>query len=220
VGYLFCAGATAGAAAIFTASPSLTVGDAVFLSPSDTARAGTALLSVQDKDNDGIEAGFNTSAATPLETKSGADLLISNLQTVPFQNANYFQLTLNVDEPQSAEKSSLLLDELKIFATNSPPGAQDSLATLGTPVFDLDSAGDMSLLLDDTTNGQGRIDLVVDLPVATIAGGGGQYLVVYSSFSDASAGPETWAAVVGAVPEPSMLCLAPLAGLVLSRRRK
>src|SRR5437762_8124571 len=101
VGWVVCAGASASAATILDSShPSTTVDGVIFTLAGPQAQPGLQFLGLQDKTRDGIEAGFNTSSGSPMETKSGGkNLLVSDLKPLSIDSGSYFEFMLNTNEP-------------------------------------------------------------------------------------------------------------------------
>ena len=174
--------------------------------------------------HDGIETGFNTSSGTPLDTKSGGEnLLVSRLQQFTIDSQDYFRLFLNTNEPGARRASSISLDQLMIFRSENPAMASDMLSSFGTPIYDLDSAGDISLLLRDNNNGAGKVDLIVDVAANLLQSGSGDYLIVYSSLGaegSATGGPEVWSAALKSIPEPQVLGAFVMAAALIKRARR
>jgi hypothetical protein len=221
VGWVVCAGALAGGATILDSShPSTSVDGVVFTLADQQPHPGLQFLGLQDKNHDGVEAGFNTASGAPMETKSGGEnLMVSDLQPLSIDSGSYFEFMLNTTEPQGGGKGSISLDRLEIFVSDRPA----DLSSVDK-VYDLDATGDHSIVFSDHNNGQGKADLLVDIPAALIESNGGKFLTLYSLLGEtapASGGPEAWSAVTRAIPEPSLVCLASvIAAGVLTRRRK
>jgi hypothetical protein len=203
------------------ASSDVAVVDGAMFTPAhDRAHGnGSEFLRIQGKSKDGNEAGFNSDAGRTLDDKSGSKtLLLSEFQQVTIKGSTFFEFILNVNEPRGGGKSSIYLTALRIFASNQPAGS--SLSGLGDPVYDLDAGGDRSILLDAATNGHGKIDMIVDIPSDAFANKGEKYVTLYSAFSSASGGAETWSALVGEIPEPLFAGASAIVGVLLIRKRK
>jgi hypothetical protein len=168
---------------------------------------GIEFLRVQGTSTEGDEAAFNS-------TSLGKTLLFGQLLQVPIGDASYLQFGLKADEP-SGSKSTILLTALKLFVTNSP--AATSISGLGSPVYDLDAGLDRSVLINDSTNGNSKFDLIVNIPAGVFGTNAGKYVTLYSAFGSASGGPEKWSALV--VPEPACAGALAFAALLLTRKR-
>src|SRR5262245_27940112 len=206
VGWVVCAGATAGGATILSSSqPSTIVDGAIFTLADEQGHSGLQFLGIQDKNNDGIEEGFNTASGSPLENKSaGKNLMVSDLQPLTAKGGSYFEFLLNTNEPHGGGKGSISLDQLRIFISDQPADLSG-----GVKAYDLDASSDHSIVFDDQNNGEGKVDLLVDIPLELIQSSGKKFLTLYSLLGEgapASGGPETWSAVTRAIPEPSLVC--------------
>lgn len=175
--------------------------------------------------NNKDEQGYNTSASNVLDNKSPVnwthDVLISSLQLD--STGQYYQFTLDINEPGVYPKALLSLDGLRLYSTSTPsqsaqkvtPATGDLAESpvvggfVGTKLWDMDSGVDRSVLLDATVAGgpgSGIADMVMLVSKAVIdshKGAGENYLVLWSRFgleqaadtglTLADAGFEEWA---------------------------
>jgi len=201
-------------------SDAAAVDGALFTPAHDKAHGnGSEFLRIQGTSGDGKEAGFNSVHGRPLDDKNGSKtILLSQLRPVTIEGRSYFEFILNVSEPQGGGTSSISLDALKIFASDQPAGA--ALWCLGDPIFDLDAGENRSILMHDQTNGHGKIDMIVDVPSEAFGTNGGDYVTLFSAFSSASGGAESWSALAGPIPEPLLAGAGALVGVFLVRAKR
>ena len=182
---------------------------------------------------DGTEQGYNTSGSpAPFDVKRQPqythDIQFSDLQatTVMLNGTAYFQILLDVNEPNGA-KSIIKLYELQIYT--SPLGSQTTtnVATLGTLRYDLDGSGDSQVVIDAGRNhGSGSGDVNIFIPVSAFAGTApSDYIYVYALFSEGNlksnpdgtqGGFEEFALVNNITPVPEMSALFPIVGLMVA----
>jgi hypothetical protein len=180
----------------------------------------------------GTEQGYNTSnPAFPFDEQPPAggftrDITFGQLQVISGQ----YEFVLDGAEPQGGPQGTLTLDALQIYVSNTPSQNTTTLASLGTLLYDMDAGEDSEVLLDNLT-GNGVSDMLMSVPASVFAGvADGQYIILYSHFSDSGGSFEEWAHVTDPnepgfppIPEPSsaMLLASGLFGLALagSRRR-
>ena len=187
-----------------TASGSSTTIDGVVFQTVDLAPTGTGIfnsfLVIQDNPT---EEGFNTDfSPLPLDDKQPSHtnaLLLSSLQIVKINGVDSYAFKLDANEPNSSS-GIIDLTSLKIYSATT--GNVATLGALGTPLYDMDAGGDVTVSLNagsDAPAGSGKGDLFVYIPVTKFAGAS-PYVYLYSAFggTDASnAGFEEWGAVVG-----------------------
>jgi hypothetical protein len=186
----------------------------------------------------GTEQGYNTSGGTPFDDKAGIwthDLQYSALQTstVTMGGTQYFQLLLDVNEPNGS-KSTISLDSLQIYTSSQGSLTTTNISSLGTLRYNLDAGGDNSVSMDAARNhGSGSGDIYVYIPTSLFAGTNAtDFIYLYSAFGNADMMPtgggfEEWALVTHATPIPEVGALFPILGLmaaifsteVLRRRR-
>lgn len=203
----------------------------------------------------GIVSGYNTDAKASPDNpfiKTGENrttsLLYKNLRSVSHQGTDYIRFSFDFTEPNQASTRFLALNSFQIFASDDgtdrssfdgPP------KDLGTPIFDLDSEGDISVLLNGSLQTKsGASDLELLIPVDAFRGIKAETgILVFSGFGDGtgiegypdgydwaanSGGYSAWrinssdAVSTVAVPEPSTKALFALGCLGLGwvvRRR-
>lgn len=189
-----------------------------------------------------LERGYNTDAPNPLEFETIFDsqqhthsVLISDLEIMTINSIDYYQLVLDLQEPNPEDKITLTLHTLEIWEHDI---ADDNVYAdgLGTLKWSLDggSEGDVALNLRDLYAGQGQYDYKFYIP--TSIGLTNTYFYLYNEFGVSSAyNPdfmgypaegafEEWkyAEAASEVPEPATMLLfgTGLAGLAGARRRK
>jgi MYXO-CTERM domain-containing protein len=202
----------------------------------------------------GVEEGFNTdfggpvdpvgSHQPPLDDVSGIwtrSITLGELAAVTDGDLSYYNLALDINEPNGGGQNLLSLDELRLY-TVAGDGMIDTLANLesaGTLRYDLDSGTDRVVYMDyDLANGSGQSDVEVLIPVSYFSGvAGTDYLYLYSKFGatgdvgdvnyGSQGGFEEWRALQGGappIPEPASITLALLGlggvGLGALRRRR
>ena len=153
-----------------------------------------------------MEAGYNTDARPFQLDQVGSltvthSLLLADIPTVTIRGTVYREFVLDID--QTVKKPLLNLEELRIFlgSTGNLTGYSSKTQTLAgnTAVFNLDSAGDVSVRLNAALNAGGGLgDAVVLIPDSLF--GGATHVYLYSKFSGANNGTESWG--VRPVPPP------------------
>lgn len=233
--------------------------DGVIWSESITAPTGTGVynpfLRVQAT---GTEQGFNTdwggpadpigSHKVPLDDVSGIwtrSIQMQNIGTVNVGGVDYYQFTLDINEPNGSPANFLSLDQVKIYTVAQ--GAGGALSTwsdveaTGTLRYNMDATTNQEVYLDaNLQQGSGHDDMQMLIPVSKFNGAlGTDYMYFYSSFgasgttfdgTSSADGFEEWHALQGntppppppQVPEPTTLLLlgGGALGLVRSLRRK
>jgi hypothetical protein len=163
------------------------------------------------------EQGYNTDAR-PVEFDQKTDpftrsLLVSSLTTVMRDGITYTQFILDVNEPGAQRLISL--DSLKIYVGSTPDVS--SLSSLTNLAYDLDGAGDYSILLDASLNsGSGSGDMLAWIPYDLLQDPDNSYLYLYSKFTCTQGGFEEWStfgvgASIGEAPpsDPPQVPLPP-----------
>jgi hypothetical protein len=203
------------------------VNNAFFQQISNNEAAGTGVIKsfVRLDSNNSTEQGYNTDyRSVQFDEKSDSNftrsLLLKDVPIVKISGIDYRQFILDINEPNSGNKSKLTLDKLQIFlgnANNLTGYSANSNTTnfngKATKIFDLDTnSEDSSVLLKDLNQGSGRYDLLTYIPNAVFTGSN-PYVYLYSKFTGNDGGFEEWAvrtphyvaAPPGAtrVPEPS-----------------
>jgi hypothetical protein len=196
--------------------------------PIDPHSAGTGVfepfLRIQ---GNGTETGYNTDGTPEFQTKNGIwthSLMLSDL--IPTDGA--YEFVFNADQNKTADGRLLSIDELVITleATGGldtyPPGG-----FTGPVVYDLDGAGDVSVLMDYDLSGEGlgSGDLILRIPTSFFVKDSlNQYIYLYTvmgaymapgaaeSLYPANDGPEEWRYLTGSgdapIPAPGAVLLA------------
>ena len=236
------------------AGSSGTVNDALFsqiVSPPTGTGYIDPFLRLQ---NSPVEEAFNTDyrsgGQAPLDAKSDPNfthsLQLGELATINVGGIDYYQFTLDIDEPNNGPKRYISLDMMDLYVAGR--GDIESYAALtgeGALRWSLDGAGDATVYLDggNLSSGNGGDDMQALIPKSAFAGvSGSQYLYLYSKFGattgmradtrisstdpnfDSDASFEEWRALRGSTPqvaEPGTVTLLGigLLGLVASRSR-
>jgi len=138
-----------------------------------------------------VNDAYNTTANNVLDNGSSAEfnytLTYSQMVTVSFGNANYFQFFLDINESNNSIDKYLSLDELRVFsgpvALNQNTTDVDGVAPfpLGDLKYDMDAGANHGVLLNyDLETGSGRADMVFLVPVWQ--GNPGDAVYLYSKF--------------------------------------
>ena len=170
-----------------------TANGAIFTNTTSAVSTGTgtfdSFLVIQDSP---VEEGFNTDAnPLPLDAKEPAHtnaLLLDDILVVIGDGTNgttagvaYREFRIDINQSGAANEPQLIsLDQLKIYQK----GTGDLSTLSGTPLFDLDSNGDISVLLDAQWNaGSGKGDYIVLIPDSLFDhSGNNNYVYLYSQF--------------------------------------
>jgi hypothetical protein len=171
----------------------------------------------------GVEQGYNSSAGdfdTKREPQYNHEVKVSDLVKVNINGTQYYSFLLDINEPNSADKSQISLDALKIYTSTVADQTTTNLNSLGTQRFDLDLPTDNYILYNDLNSGSGQADIAFFIPVSAFAGAGqDDYVYMYQMFGqhvsanfDGSAqGGFEETAIGAAHPVPEMAALLPLA---------
>ena len=162
-------------------------------------KAGTGVfqpfLRVQDGGNnsnrqDGYNGDFKGNDY-PWDTKKGEwthPVQFSELTYGEIDGVGYYEFMLDINEPNADGKQYISLDSVRIWASDDPKSDDyevDGLPLFGNPLYDMDSAGDVTVILNggDIDKGSGRSDMAMYIPASFFAGvDGSQYMTFYSLF--------------------------------------
>ena len=177
--------------------------------------------------NNGTEQGYNTSAQpAPYDVQRDGNrfnngLKLSDLSIVTGAGGKtYFAFLIDINEPNSADKSMISLDSLKIYTSQTANQSTTNVDSLGVKRFDMDLPADSYIKYNDLNSGSGEGDIMFFIPTTAFFQDGflGQnaasmndYVYLYAKFgsslaanSDTQGGYEEFWTVknVQAVPEP------------------
>jgi hypothetical protein len=165
----------------------------------------STFVSLQGKDG-GTEQGYNTDAR-PLqfgdENKSSKlthSIALGDVPVATVNGVNYLEFDLAVKQKNSSP--DLSLDDVQIFLSNKNNltdynASKNTLDKL-SPVFNLDSAGDVSVRLNSKLSSSGSWNTTLLVPEADFAGASSKsYVYLYSKFGEqpgerANGGAEQW----------------------------
>jgi uncharacterized repeat protein (TIGR01451 family) len=180
----------------------------LFVSGSDYPATGSGLIDsfvrIQAKD---FEEGYNTDFR-PQQFDEGStatfnhSILADDVPVIEIGSDKYWEFRLDLNEhDNNADRDRIFLESLRLFAAGvaNLTGFDPENNTFGTPgaelLYDLDDGNDISVQLSEWTSGSGHGDYTVLIPYPEFAGEGefeGQYLYLYSSFSETDGGFEEW----------------------------
>lgn len=221
-------------AADLSAGGSATVNGAI-LSTNDQQPTGSGVIHsfvrISDANDDCVQ-GYNTDAR-PLEFDENTsptftrDLLLSAVPIVTIGGVAYREFLLDINQTGSDPLLSLNDVEIYVHSTASITGYNSGALAALTPVWDLDSAGNVNVTLNYLLNsGSGSGDLFLYVPNALFTGG--TQVTLFSSFgipNNNNDGFEEWAVRLpsgGQASEPGILALFGIALLAFgfTRRRR
>lgn len=178
--------------------------------------------------HNGTESGYNTDGDLEFDTKAGShthSLLLADVPIVNIGGTDYREFRLDINEPTGQDKEFLSLDELLIHleATGDLTGYP---ANFSAPIYDLDTGGDNSILLDASLNpGSGKGDMRALIPNSLFVGGPFVYLFSEFGLADPSEGGfEEWAVLEGdgvIIPSPGAFVLGIIGlGVIAAGKQK
>ncbi len=169
-----------------TKGGSLLVDQTYFFAGTPSAVAGSGSFGpVVRLQNNGSEEGYN-SAASPVmaDVKNGVNFRFADFR-VPANSGGmvngvaYYSFALDINEGSGGDNPFLSLDKLQFYVRSTDfsgtggdtPNSVANLSSTATKVYDLDSGGDKSLLLDGSLVGGGSstVDLVMLVPQSVFA---------------------------------------------------
>ena len=189
----------------------------------------------------GTEQGYNSSTGnfdTKREPQWNHEIRFSDLQATTINGTQYFGFSVDVNEPNSGNLSTISLERLQVFtsatlqnstSTNSNGNFNGSLGTLR---YDLDAGGNNSVLYNDKNSGSGSGDIDIYIPVSYFAGTQqNDYVYMYQLWGNADGmtqgGFEETRLIAGITPIPELSSFFPIIGLMAAvfatsilRRRK
>lgn len=176
-----------------------------------------------------IEQGYNGNFSgnqLPWDTVGGAwtrPLKVSDLVHTTVNGTGYYEFLLDINEPNPDNRRYIYLDSVRIWASDAPRStnyAVNGLPAFGTPLYDMDSAGDVTVKLDGNNlldSGSGRSDMAMYIRATAFTGlTPNQYLTFYSRFSGPDGGFEEWSTRDRLPSNSTVVPLPPTAGLLLA----
>jgi hypothetical protein len=205
-----------------------------FFQPAGTGVIRSFVRIQNSNGNQTVEQGYNTSGR-PVAFNEITDgnftrnLTIGELNTVTVDGTQYFEFLLDANEPNNGNRF-ISLDQVQIFTSTTGSQTTGNIASLGTPIYNLDTGGDSWIRLDSSldTGGSGEGDMTMLVPVSVFGGAGANtFVYLYSRFGDniaANSGFEEWAVRGQVIPLPTSVwmgggCLAAI-GLARAYRRR
>ena len=183
-----------------TTVPVVSANGALLFAGSDVGATGTGLIqSFLRLQANGSEQGFNTDyRPAPLDDKAGDfthSITLGDIPTVEIDGVTYREFRLDLNEKDSKLNDNISLTSLKLFSADA-----GNLSTLSSAqlLYNLDSAGDVSLPLTEWSTGSGHGDYVVVVPDAAFVDAQGHaladcsFIYLYSAFSGSDGGFEEW----------------------------
>ncbi|MFM5954827.1 MAG: hypothetical protein ACKOPE_11085, partial [Novosphingobium sp.] len=189
---------------------SVTVGGAIF---GDAAKVGsgtggynTFLALGDNNDPNDYEIGLNTDDSNPLDpTNTEIDaskthtVLLSGIPitigtgTGPGGNGGvlgvaYYEFRVDLNESNNTPSTQISLDQFKIFTSSS--STIENVGQLGSPVYDMDAGGNISILLSEAgSSGSGTDDYAVLVPVSAFGNANPATTYMYLYVQMGAAGP-------------------------------
>ena len=151
-----------------------------------------------------MEQGFNTTAQQyQLDQVRGGTtaLALSQVPVVTVNGTAYREFVLDIDEPRQSR--DLSLDEVRVYTADQSNrknyNADNGKLGGQSPLFDLDSAGDVTVMLRSMLNQGNRVsEMALLVPNSLFAGQpNGSFVYLYSKFggapgAGAGGGAEEW----------------------------
>jgi hypothetical protein len=176
--------------------------------------------------NNGWQQGYNSSTGnfdTKREPQWNHEIKFSDLQTTTLNGIAYFGFSVDVNEPNGANKAGISLDGLSIWtsatlqSSTSTDGNGFFNGSLGTLRYDL---GANQVLYNDQDSGSGEGDINIYIPISFFAGASANdFVYMYQRWGNTDAtegGFEETALIRGLTPIPEMSALFPIVGLLVA----
>ena len=186
--------------------PIAEVNGTLFISGSDYPATGSGVIDsfvrIQAKN---FEEGYNTDYR-PQQFDEGNtatfnhSILADDVPILEIGDNKYWEFRLDLNEHDgNADRDIIFLESLKLFAADvgDLTGLDTTANTFssGESILLYDLNSQVAIQLDEWTSGSGHGDYTVLIPYLEPAEGGtyeGQYLYLYSAFSDSDGGFEEW----------------------------
>jgi hypothetical protein len=205
---------------------STSFGDAIFTTDF-TQPAGTGVidpfLSIQ---HTGVEEGYNSSNGvfdTKRDPQWNHEIQVKDLAKVTINGADYYSFVLDINEPNSTDKSEISLDALKIYTSDTAGKTTTNLKQLGDLRFDLDLPSDSFIKYNDYNSGSGQADIAFFIPTSAFLGASqNDYVYMYQMFGSSISADFTSTTQGGfeetyirsVTPVPEVTTVLPLAGIL------
>ncbi len=159
---------------------------------------GTGIISsfvrMQAPKDEGFESGYNTSGR-PLQFDENTSaqftyaITLAMVPRVTVAGQDYYQFNIDLNESDKGTGPQITLHNIKLFASASPTLNNMNTSTLIFPttdarlLYDMDGAGNVTVLLTDWNSGSGTGDYRVSVPVSFFNGVSfSEYIYLYSEF--------------------------------------